>query len=255
MTRLLQYRFVGTPDPMSEREAYQCHKYLKRYKMNLLAAGRFLIDIEALLAPFHLDCFNCRQVHRETCCDGQPYAVDTWQMPLLEREAQAITQRYMSEREQKWLDQVGIWEQQKTAGTIRLKHSSCLFYTEVDGRYGCMIHAHAEKSGQPVFPLKPFSCQLYPLEFIQVGEQVLITALTEETAPFSRWGTDYLDHFLCASLDRRKRATHLDAALFAVEGYRPAYQWGLSFLKYALGQEAAETVEQVLLERWEKRSG
>jgi hypothetical protein len=253
MSRLRQYRYVGTSDPMGEREAYQCDRYLKRHRQRMLVTGHYLIDTEALVTLFHLDCFNCRRVHRETCCDGQPYAVDTWQIPLLELEARSIAQRYMPERERGRIDQAGIWDQGKPTGTIRLNGNRCLFQTELDGRHGCSIHAHAEANGLSVYSLKPFSCQLYPLDLIQTGEQVLITALNEETAPFSRWGTDYLEQFLCASLDRRRQAKHLDSALFAEEGYRPAYQWGLPFLRHALGA-AAEAVERELCAAWEKIS-
>jgi hypothetical protein len=253
MSRLHQYRYVGTPDPMNEREAYQCNKYLKRKRLSLLTVGRFLVDAEALLTPIHLDCFNCRAVHRESCCNGQPYAVESWQIPLLELEALEIAERFMPEREQERVRQGGIWEQGKSAGTIRVKHDSCVFYNEIDGKHGCSIHAHAERSGQPVYPIKPFSCQLYPLDLIEVGDQVLVTALNEETAPFSRWGTEYLDHFLCANLDRRRLAKHLDPSLFAIEGYRPAFQWGVPFLRHVLGVQAAETVERMMSEKLEQQ--
>jgi hypothetical protein len=254
MSRLRPYRYAGTPDPMGEREAYHCERYLKRNKAAMLPVGRFLIDIPALLTPFHLDCFHCREVHRETCCEnGQPYALDSWQIPMLEKEAPAIAERFLSEREWETYSQSGIFESGSTAGTIRLRNGNCLFFTEWDGRPACAIHAYAEETGRDLYPIKPISCQLYPLDLIDTGECVLVTALQEETAAFSRWGTDYLDRFYCASVDRRRQAKHIDPSLFALEGYRPAYQWGISIIRRMIGS-AADEVEKVLRKKWLEQS-
>jgi hypothetical protein len=254
MNRLGNYRYAGTSDPMGEREAYHCERYIRRNRAVLYPAERFLIDVPALLTPFHLDCTHCREVHRETCCEnGQPYAVDAWQIPLLEREAPAIMERFLAEGEWERYEQSGIWDRRGSAGTIRLRHGNCLFHTEIDGRPACAIHAYAEQTGGDPYSLKPISCQLYPLDLIDTGEHVLITALTEETAPFSRWGRDYLDRFYCASADRRRQAKHIDPSLFALEGYRPAFQWGIPILRHVLGAAAGEA-EQVLREKWLEES-
>jgi len=253
MSRWQHYRYVGTPDPMGEREAYQCDRYLRRNRQRMLTAGRYLIDSDALLTLFQLDCSNCPRVHRETCCNGQPYAVDARQVPVLEQVAPDILERYMPDTEQLRFNREGIWEQGKPSGTIRLNGNRCLFYAEVNGGRGCAIHTHAEAGGQPVYPLKPFSCQLYPLDLIENGSHVLITALTAETSRFSRWGAEYLEQFLCASLERRQQMKHLDPGLFAVEGYRPAYQWSWPFLRYMLGEEA-EAIERELEAAWKSRS-
>ncbi|CAM3636402.1 DUF3109 family protein [Brevibacillus invocatus] len=244
------YSFIGTTDPMTSSEVYHCEKYLKRNKRELVQAGKYLIDTAALLSLFHLDCWNCRRVHRETCCEGgQPYAVESRQVFILEREFPAIS-AHLTDRQKtkKWLDQ-GVWD--KTPGTIRMEHGNCMFYQERDGRYGCAIHAYAEQMEQDVLPLKPFSCQLYPLDLIQTDLGILLTAVTNETSSFSRWGTDYLEQFYCASLDRRKVATHLDAHLFAVDGYRPAYEWNLPLFRYLLGDEA-KRIESILQEKIEQ---
>ncbi|MFD2372033.1 DUF3109 family protein [Brevibacillus sp. GCM10020057] len=248
MRTLQRFRYVGTPDPMTQKEAYHCEKYIKKHRQKLYRAGAFWIDVDALLAPFHLDCWNCRDVHGETCCEGgQPYAVDKRQIPVLEEHLPMITERLQDEKERANWQAYGIWELGKPPGTIRMKHGNCLFYRELDGKYGCAIHAYAEQTESELQPLKPFSCQLYPLDLIETGEGILLTAVTSETSSFSRWGTDYLDHFYCASQERRKQAGHLDDALFALEGYRPAYEWNLPLLRYLL-QDDAERVESLLAE-------
>lgn len=231
-----RYRYYGTPDPMTEREAYHCEKYLKRKKDRIIQVGRFLLDSDSLLAPFHLDCGNCRSVHGQTCCEGgQPYSVDKWQMPLIEATTPKAVAAFLQGRSA----HPSLWcAQGYSPGSIPLHEGSCYFYGPIGEGHGCILHAYAEKKGEEVYPLKPFSCQLYPLDLIQIEEKVLITAVTEETAAFSRWGNDYLKNFYCASLERRKAADHLPAEVFAVAGYRPAYQWGNEFLQETFGTEA-----------------
>lgn len=244
------YSFVGTSDPMTSSEVYHCEKYLKRNKNSLIQAGEYLVDTAALLALFHLDCGNCRRVHRETCCEGgQPYAVDRGQIPLLESEWPAIAaQMGDSCKAGKWLEH-GMWDRQP--GVIRMEHGNCLFYQERNGRYGCAIHAYAEQLERDVLALKPFSCQLYPLDIIATDQGILLTAVTKETSTFSRWGTDYLEQFYCASKERRKVATHIDKSLFALDGYRPAYMWNLPLFRSLLGDEAMR-IESMLQEQFEQ---
>ncbi|GAA4710575.1 DUF3109 family protein [Brevibacillus fulvus] len=248
MSKNSKFSYYGTPDRMTQKEQYHCEKYIKRHRERLIAVGRYLIDQEALLAPFNLDCFHCLHVHRETCCEnGQPYAVADWQRATLEQTAPAIAELYLSEAVKKQVNQQGIWEAgSRTPGNLALRHGSCLFYTEIDGKKCCSIHAYAEAHQHELYPLKPFSCQLYPLDLIQADEQILITAVTRDTAAFSRWGSDYLDNFYCASKDRRKAAEHLAPEHFAIEDYRPAYLWGLAFIGGAFGPEVAETLKDIM---------
>ncbi|MGE5703096.1 MAG: DUF3109 domain-containing protein [Clostridia bacterium] len=247
MSRLDHYRYYGTPDPMPRQEAYLCERYMKQHKAQLYLFDRYLLDLPALLRPFHLDCFNCHRVHRETCCEnGQPYAVEQWQQPLLDEVTEQIAQTYLPDSVKQLVCQHGIWENVRRPGTIRLHHGTCLFAQSINGQLCCSIHAHAEGTGRDVYDVKPFSCQLYPLELIQVGSHVLITALTEETASFSRWGFDYLDEFYCANQERRRLATHLDESLFSLEGYRPAYQWGETLLRRAFGDSIADAISKLV---------
>lgn len=244
MSKQEAVRYMGTSDPITENEAYACRKYIKKHRASFIQLGGVLLDLPALLRPFHLDCDNCRLVHRETCCEGgQPYAVENGQAHLLDREAAAIARQFWNQREQRSLSSEGIWDKYFGYGTIRMEHGNCLFYKEMNGRYGCSIHAYAEKAGVEVVPLKPFSCQLYPLELIDTGELVLLTALTEETAAFSRWGTDYLEQFYCASLERRQAARHLDGEHFAPSGYKAAYRWNLPLLHAILGPDAEKALD------------
>lgn len=242
-----RYHYYGTPDPMTEKETYHCKKYLKRKAANLVTEGRFLIDTAALATLFHLDCFNCQRVHRETCCEGgQPYAADLWQIPIIEQEAPAVVQTYLQAAVQKRIKQCGIWEKGNSPGELLMNHGNCVFFAEINGTSCCSLHAFAEANQREVYPMKPFSCQLYPLDIIQIGENILITAVNTETAAFSRWGTDYLESFYCASIERRRKATHLEPELFSLDGYRPAYLWGLELLQHAFGKETAEAVKQAL---------
>lgn len=246
MSRKSSYRYVGTPDPMTEKEAYSCEKYMKKNRHAMRKAGRYMVDVPALLALFHLDCWNCRTVHRETCCEGgQPYAVEEWQIPVLEKEVPEIAARLQTAGERENWERYGVWDPEQTTGTIRLRHGNCLFYQENNGRFGCAIHAYAEETGHDVLPLKPFSCQLYPLDLIDTGKEILLTAVTRETSSFSRWGTDYLEQFYCANPERRKLAAHLDENWFALDGYRPAFEWNVPMLRYFLQEEADSILDHL----------
>jgi len=249
------FRYFGTPEPMMHHERYHCEKYMKQSKTSLIRAGRYLVDTKALLALFHLDCGHCRRVHRETCCEGgQPYAVEAWQVTLLEQELPAIAGQVKDTRLQESWVAKDIWDEREDAGTIRMQHGNCQFYQELTtGKYGCAIHAYAEQTGRELEPLKPFSCQLYPLDLIETDEGMLVTAITRETSSFSRWGTDYLDQFYCANPERRQKAAHLDERLFSVDGYRPAYMWNLPLLRYVL-QDEAERIEALLQEKEERHT-
>lgn len=248
MKRWEKMAYVGTPEPMGPRERYLCQQYVKRKQEVMFLWDRFLIDSEALLRPFHLDCANCATVHRETCCDnGQPYPVEAWQGALIERVSHEIAERYWSD-ERRQVCGEAIWDRQETAGTPRSYRGNCLFATDIGGVRCCALHAFAEAEGQDVYLLKPISCQLYPLDLIELDGLILITALSEETAGFSRWADSYLDHFYCANQSRRKQASHLDPQLFSLEGYRPAYEWGQLVLERLLGTEVFTRMKQVLSE-------
>jgi hypothetical protein len=234
---------------MSDKEAYQCERYVKRHKADLYRLDQYLIDLPALMRPFHLDCNQCHKAHRETCCEnGQPYAVAQWQPSILDDAANEIVARYFPQQSKQTVERYGIWDTGNSQGSLQSLHGNCLFFKEINGRSCCAIHAYAEDENQDVYQLKPFSCQLYPLELIEVGESVLITALTEETAVFSRWGFDYLEQFYCASQPRRKLATHLDESLFSVDGYRPAYKWSEFVIRRAFGESVAEKIRTLARE-------
>ena len=253
MSKKPLFRYAGTPDPMARGESDRCRKYLKCHEADLVEAGRFWVDVPALLAPFHLDCANCRNVHQETCCEGgQPYALESWQVSRLSQELAAITRHFYGEQGSSRWSEKHVWDHRQPPGTLRLTNGNCVFFQEINGKYGCAIHAYAEQTNTEMLPLKPFSCQLYPLDLIDTGEKILLTALTEETASFSRWGNDYLEHFYCASLPRRRKASHLDENHFTIEGYRPAYEWNLPLFRYLLQGEAAR-VEAILQEAQMKR--
>ncbi|MGC5325090.1 DUF3109 family protein [Brevibacillus sp. SYSU BS000544] len=244
MNTSMKYAYYGTSDPMAEREIYRLEKYLKQHKKELLYTERFIIDIKALQRPFMLDCFNCKKVHQVTCCEeGQPYAVHYTQVKPMEEYAFAMKPGFMSPEAEESMREKGIWQLGRY-DTIRTYRKSCIFVTELNGVSCCSIHAHAAAHGHDVFPIKPFSCMLYPIELIQLPTRILITALTEETASFNRWGNDYLDQFYCASLERRQANDELSPELFPVERYESAYVWGKDLLERTFGHELIELIEQ-----------
>lgn len=237
------YTYYGTPDVMGEREIYRLQKYLKQKKSKLVASGRFLFDLESLEQPFLLDCFNCKTVHQETCCEkGEPYSVPYQQVKRIEEYVAKMEEGYLLPGAKQAIQEKGIW-QTGTLDTIKRHEGNCLFVTICDGKSCCAIHAHAAALDHEVFPVKPFSCQLYPIDIIRMPDKILITALTEETVGFSRWSKDYLDMFYCASRERRAKDLAVPNHLFPVEAYRSAYSWGREILLLEFGPSVGEALD------------
>ncbi|PPA91452.1 DUF3109 family protein [Brevibacillus laterosporus] len=241
------YGYYGTTERMSQKESYHFHKYVKKKKNRLVQKGHFYIDVDALQRPCHLDCFNCHIVHRETCCEnGQPYAVQDWQLSLIEAESRSVAAAYLNGRSQQRVMEHGCFESAEP-GVVRMEKGSCLFYGQVDGQRCCLLHAHGLREQKDVYSIKPFSCQLYPIDFVMMdNENILITALTEETASFSRWGHEYLEIFYCANQEKRKQATHIDEQLFSLDGYQPAYIWGRELIERSFGEDAYQSVIEAI---------
>lgn len=238
-----RYAYYGTSDPMTEREIYRVEKYIRQNKKQFIRIEQYLIDIPALQRLFMLDCFQCKQVHQVTCCEeGQPYAIHYQQVKPMEEYVRKMNTEYMLAGAAQIIQEKGIWELGRY-DTLRTYQKNCLFATVLNGISCCSIHAHAAANNHDVFPIKPFSCMLYPIEIIQLPECIFITALTEETSSFSRWGNDYLDHFYCASLERRKQNEQLSPDVFPIDQYQPAYFWGKELLERTFGHDLIERIE------------
>ncbi len=244
------FAYYGTPERLSQQEAYHCTRYLRRNRERIVVTGSLLVDTDALMRPFHLDCRNCRAVHGTTCCEGgHPYAVADWQIALLDEALPDIVREFLPANAREAVEKTGVWQKDGEPGTLAHPGQDCAYFCDIGKKRGCAIHAWALRHGREVGDWKPFSCQLYPLELIRIGEQVLVTALTEETAAFSRWGTGYLGQFLCADLARRKAERGLPDEWFALDGYRPAYVWGRGLFSRTFGAEAAAIWETVMKQK------
>ncbi|ASS76318.1 hypothetical protein CIG75_16100 [Tumebacillus algifaecis] len=258
-----RYRFVGTPLPLTENEAYHLHKYWKKGRRDgtIRAWKGFDIDSKALLTPVLLDCRNCHHAHHESCCEGGfPFPPAHEQTELLELHLPELTKRHLHRDKQEQLQQQGLYERhQETTGlpTIATFKNDCLF-CEVEGAGpACAAHRYALEEQLLPEQVKPFSCALFPLEWIvEEGGRLLITALNEETARFSRWGSAYRHDFVCANLPLRLRASDkgapkvseniragLLADAFAPDRYRPVYQEMKEILCRTYGDELWQEIE------------
>ncbi|MGD8191738.1 DUF3109 family protein [Brevibacillus ginsengisoli] len=243
MSTRTAYSYYGTPDLMGEKEIYRLKKYVKQKKAKLVESGRFLLDLEALNRLFMLDCFNCKDVHQETCCEkGEPYSVPYQQVQRMERYVAQMKDGYLMPEVKQTIQEKGVW-QTGTLDTIKRHEGNCLFVTTCNGKSCCAIHAHAAAHDHDVFPVKPFSCQLYPIDLIRMPDKILITSLTEETVGFSRWSKDYLELFYCSSMERRLSDRALAEEVFPVKGYRSAYSWGRDVLLREFGSSLVEVLD------------
>ncbi len=236
--------YFGTNDALSSKEAYHYKKYMKR--ANIQAIGRFHFD-PVLFTSVNLDCLHCKLVHSTTCCEGgQPYSLEADNLNRLQTHAQAIIQKHLDPTRQKEAQATGYMETASSdsfSPTIKGCDGDCFFLGKHGDQSFCSIHRYALENKLSPWLLKPFSCSLFPLDIIQDGDKLLITAITPETASFSRWGKDY-EHFFCVNIEKRKEAK-LNPQFFSLKSYKPAWTWSQELLELSFGKECIETILQL----------
>ncbi|WP_134703496.1 DUF3109 family protein [Ammoniphilus sp. YIM 78166] len=235
--------YYGTNDALSSKEAYHYKKYMKR--ANIQTMGRFHFD-PVLFTPVNLDCLNCKLVHSTTCCEGgQPYSMKPDNLNRLHLHAQEIIQTHLDPKRQKEAQETGYIESvsETFSPTIKDCEGDCFFLGKQESQSFCSIHRYALENKLSPWLLKPFSCSLFPLDIIEDGEKLLITAITPETAPFSRWGKDY-EHFFCVNYQKRKEA-ELSPELFSLKNFKPAWTWSQELLEQSFGKECVEWILQM----------
>jgi hypothetical protein len=268
-----RFRFVGTPLDLTERETYYLLKYWKkgRAARTILSVevraekGRpqeFDLDLAALQTPVLLDCANCHLAHEESCCEGGfPFPPEEELLPVLDAQLAELGEKWLTPVVQEHIRAKGLYEQHVETGgfpTIGTFDGNCLF-CRVEGQGPvCMAHRHALEKGMQAEELKPLSCLLYPLDLIEDERgRVLVTALTERTAAFSRWGEDYRLDFLCANRELRAAAEEgralrpnirrsLAAETFALDRYRPVWQEAQGLLTRLYGDELWQKLQDTM---------
>jgi hypothetical protein len=252
-----EWQFVGTPLSLTDGEAYHLQKYLKKGQGagTIVAWGVYDLDLAALQTPVLLDCQNCHLAHQESCCEGGfPFPPAAQLLPVLDQHVGKIAEQHLPAAVRTHIEQQGLYESHvETAGhlTIGTYQGDCLFCRKEDNGPACMAHRYALQSGMRPEEIKPLSCLLYPLDLIaDEAGRVLVTALTESTARFCRWGADYRLDFLCGNRELREQIAAgeqegLRANLlcdmphdaFAIDRYRPAYQEAKATLLRLYGEE------------------
>lgn len=256
------FRFTGTPLDLTEGEAYHLRKYWRkgRQARTILPLDAFAVevDVAALQVLVQLDCAHCHLAHVSSCCEGGfPFPPAQDLLPMLEEHLGGISALLTSERVGHLLRE-GLYERYlETAGhqTIGTFAGDCTFCQVEEHGPACMAHRYAVQAGLAPEAVKPLSCLLYPLDLIQSEEhgRTLLTALTEQTTAFSRWGAEYRLDYLCGnhalrvadeSTDRSPNIRrNLPADVFASEGYRPAYVEGRDLLTSLYGADFYKELE------------
>ncbi|MGB8956186.1 MAG: hypothetical protein WCC10_12480 [Tumebacillaceae bacterium] len=266
------WRFVGTPLDLTEGEAYHLQKYWKKAQRAgaIIVWDRFELDKAALQSLVLLDCANCHRAHRESCCEGgYPFPPATELLQVVDEHLPVIAARHLDAETRDHLQANGLYESYlETAGhpTIGTFGGNCLFCRVEGAGPACMAHRYAIEEGKRPEALKPLSCLLYPLDLIENAEgRVRITALTEATSRFSRWGVEYRHDFLCAHYELRAALAagtaervrpnirrQLPADAFPLDRYRPAWQEGLGLLNALYGEELCAVMEACMCKEMEK---
>lgn len=236
--------YYGTQDELSKKEAFHFKKYSKRTAV--FSFGRFVLD-PAIYTGVNLDCMNCHRVHSLTCCEGgQPYSTDRKSEEKLKEAAPFIIQQYLDKTRQQEAAKSGYMEE-FTAGplspTIKLCEGNCFFYVKGEEESYCSIHRYALDHDQSPLEVKPMSCSLFPLDIIQMDSKLFITAITPETASFSRWGYEYEEHF-CINLKKREAAP-IAPHLFPLSEYKPAWEWCKDLLQQTFGDPLIDRIAEL----------
>ena len=268
------WRFVGTPLDLTEGEAYHLQKYWKKAQRvgEIFEWGRFELDTAALQNLVLLDCANCHRAHFESCCEGgYPFPPSAELLPVLDEHLPEIAARHLDAGTREHLQAKGLYEcHVETAGhpMIGTYGANCLFCRVEGAGPACMAHRYAIEEGRRPEALKPLSCLLYPLDLIENAEvRVRITALTEATSRFSRWGVEYRHDFLCAHYELRAALAdgtaervrsnirrQLPADAFPLDRYRPAWQEGLELLNALYGEELCAVLVAHMSKQIEKEA-
>lgn len=258
------YRFIGTPLPLTEREVYHLGKYLKKARQagGIVAFEQFDLDLTALLTPVQLDCQNCHLAHHESCCEGGfPFPPESGLLSVIDEHSERMLSRHFTAEAAAQIREAGLFEAfLETDGhpTVTTLDGNCAF-CRIEGKGpACMVHRYALEVGIVPEDFKPLSCLLYPLDLIEheATGRVLITALTANTARFSRWGEDYFHDFLCANAKTRADVAAAETDLrdnirrgiasdvFALENYQPAYQAGKGTLTTLYGEALWQAIDE-----------
>ncbi|MBL0386621.1 hypothetical protein JJB07_08155 [Tumebacillus sp. ITR2] len=247
------FLFTGTPLELTDGEAYHLRKYWKKgrqaHSIQSLAAFDVDVDLDALRTLVQLDCANCHLAHVASCCEGGfPFPPAAELLPVLDEHLDGIAALLPLDVIRHLLRK-GLYERHlETAGhrTIGTFDGNCNFCIVEKNGPACMAHRYALQSDLNPMSVKPLSCLLYPLDLIYSEEdgRTLLTALTERTAAFSRWGPDYRLDYLCANVELRENLASADSPnirenlppdVFAPDSYRPAYVEGRQLLTELYG--------------------
>jgi hypothetical protein len=233
--------YYGTQEYLSKKEAFHLKKYRKQ--TSFINYGQFYID-PVIFVPMNLDCKHCHVVHPSSCCEnGQPYSMTEAAEDHLHLHAPDIIKQYLDKERLNEAPHHGYMEQVSSKSkvqSIKTCDGDCFFFRQTNEESFCSIHRYAENEKIAPEELKPYSCTLFPLDIIQDGQEIILTAITKETESFSRWGSAYSE-YLCINLDLRK--THdLADEYFATDRYKPAWEWNRSLLQYSFGSDLIKAI-------------
>ncbi|MEQ1566284.1 MAG: hypothetical protein ABMA64_11650 [Myxococcota bacterium] len=145
-------------------------------------AGRWLLDVPALSAPYGCDSAGCtprlRQPGMRSCCAdlavGISPAEETAVAAALGRVA-----RYLAPIDERWARGAPAW---RDDDTLTRPGGRCVFAHRAPG-LRCALHEVEDLDGLPRGALKPLPCRLFPLFVVDLGDgRRLLTAVHRRTA-------------------------------------------------------------------------
>lgn len=235
--------YVGTQEYLNQKEYFHFKKYRK--KSTYMHYKQFQID-PAIFTSVHLDCQHCHAVHPISCCEqGKPYSMTKEAEARLAKHAYSIILKHLEEHKIKDAAQHGYTEldRESSISSIKQCQGDCFFYQQDSNSAYCAIHRYAEERHLNPLHYKPFSCTLFPLDIIEENGSIFITALTQETESFSRWGTSYKE-YLCINKSLREN-TNVEKDIFDLDGYKPAWEWNRHLLIDSFGEELIEAIQSM----------
>lgn len=129
-------------------------------------------------------------------------------------------------------------ERYTCVGYLRKDHRCLFTFISEDGMPMCALHRYALNKGEDILKYKPFECYMYPLEFIEVDDKVVITSVDNRgtTQGFLRWGDVHVGQ----------------ACQCKTHNGIPMYQYGKEVIESVVGKSTYKKIDAAY-KNWKER--
>ena len=154
--------------------------YVNRLAMRgqLGSAGPLLLDLPALAAPYACESGTCtpgmRAPRTRSCCADLDVELAPAEVAAIDAHLPALAAA-MAPRDPRWAAGPPAWHE---AGTLTRPGRRCVFAVPTPAGARCGLHLWEDETGAGRGTVKPLPCRLFPLIVVDLGGQLLLTAVS-----------------------------------------------------------------------------